>query len=261
MGALVLALRGLGSLMRMSFHRIAYEALDVCNAVEMATLDDQLAATGLPAGARALDIGCGNGAVSIRLAEGFGLSVDAVELDPGMADLARSRIAASGAADWIRLHEARSDAVLVQADPWDLIVALGVTEPVGGGVRDPQGMFSGLRAHLAPGGWLLWGDLVFVSEPSPPVRQLVEAHNTYADHEGWQATARRAGFEVASAQISPPGIWDAYGRTMQTAVADWLAAHPGHADAAAVAGAAHRLKLMFDFGQGSLGFGLYLLKA
>lgn len=244
----------------MSFHRIAYEALDVCNAVEMATLDERLRATGLAQGARALDIGCGNGAVSIRLAERFGLFVDAVELDPGMADLARSRIKASEACGRVTLREARSDAVLAKAEPWDLIVALGVTEPVGGGVREPQGMFSGLRAHLAPGGWLLWGDLVFLSEPSPPVRQLVEAHNTYADHEGWQAAARHAGFEVVSAQISPPDIWDAYGRTMQTAVADWLSAHADHTDAGAVAGAAHRLKLMFDFGQGALGFGLYLLR-
>ena len=244
----------------MSFHRIAYEALDVCNAVEMATLDERLRATGLAPGARALDIGCGNGAVSIRLAEGFGLSVDAVELSPAMADLARTLIKASGFGERVALHEARSETVLAEAEPWDLIVALGVTEPVGGGIRDPQGMFSGLRSHLVPGGWLLWGDLVFLSEPSPPVRQLVEAHNIYADHDGWQAAARAAGFEVASAQISPPDIWDAYGRTMQAAVADWLAAHPDHADAAAVAGAAHRLKLMFDFGQGSLGFGLYLLR-
>lgn len=46
--------------MRMSFHWIAYEALDVCNPVGMATLDDRVRATGLTAGARGLDIGCGN---------------------------------------------------------------------------------------------------------------------------------------------------------------------------------------------------------
>jgi cyclopropane fatty-acyl-phospholipid synthase-like methyltransferase len=246
--------------MRMSFHRIAYEALDVCNAVEMATLDDRLAAAGLQACARALDIGCGNGAVSIRLAEGFGLSVDAVELDPAMADLARSRIAASGAAGRVVLHEARSDVVLAGNPPWDLILALGVTEPVGGGVRDPLGMFTGLRPHLKPGGWMLWGDLVFLAEPAPPVRQLVEASNTYADHDGWQAAARSAGFEVVSAQISSPQTWDLYRQTMQDAVAGWLAAHPDHADAGSVAAAAYRLKLMFDFGQGTLGFGLYLLR-
>lgn len=246
--------------MRMSFHRIAYEALDVCNPVEMTTIDARVGATGIGPGARALDIGCGNAAVSIRLANDFGLTVDAVELAPAMADLARTRIATAKAADRVALHEARSTEVLAVGPPWDLIVALGVTEPVGGGVRDPLGMFEGLRPHLTPGGWLLWGDLVWLSEPAPPLRQLVEANNTYADHDGWQAAARAAGFEVVSAEISPPETWDHYTRTMLEAVADWLAAHPDHADAASVAASAHRLKLMFDFGRGMMGFGLYLLK-
>ena len=141
--------------MRMSFHRIAYEALNVCNPVDMATLDAEVRTTGLQPGARALDIGCGNASVSVRLANGFGLAVDAVELSPAMADLARKRIKAAGVEDAVVLHQAQSDAVLAQGPTWDLMVALGVTEPVGGGVRDPQGMFEGLKPHLKPGGWLL----------------------------------------------------------------------------------------------------------
>jgi cyclopropane fatty-acyl-phospholipid synthase-like methyltransferase len=225
----------------------------------MATIDDRVRATSLRPGALALDVGCGNGSVSIRLDRAFGLRVDAVELAPAMADLAQARITAAGA-DRVALHRVRSTEVLASAPPWDLIVALGVTEPVGGGVRDPQGMFEGLRPHLAPGGWMLWGDLVWLAEPAAPLRQLVEASNTYADHQGWQAAAQAAGFEVVSAQISPPKVWDHYQQTMQTAVAGWLATNPDHADAPSVAAAAHRLSLMFDFGQGTLGFGLYLLR-
>lgn len=247
--------------MRMSFHQIAYQALEVCNPVEMVTLDERVRLTGLHSGTRALDIGCGNAGVSIRLAQAFGLEVDAVELDPAMAELARSRIAAAGAADLVDLHQARASEVLAAHPSWDLIVALGVTEPVGGGVRDPLGMFEGLRPHLNPGGWMLWGDLVWLAEPAEPLRQLVEANNTYAEHEGWQAAARAAGFEVIRADISPAETWDHYRQTMQEAVAAWLAENPDHPDAASVAASAHRLKLMFDFGQGTLGFGLYLLRA
>jgi predicted O-methyltransferase YrrM len=246
--------------MRISFHRIAYEALEVCNPAEMAAIDDRVRATGLTPGARALDIGCGNAAVSIRLADAFGLSVDAVELAPAMADLARSRIAAAKVEDRVRLHETRSSEVLAANPPWDLIVALGVTEPVGDGVRDPLAMFQGLRSHLAPGGWLLWGDLVWLSEPAPPLRQLVEATNTYADDEGWQAAARAAGYEVVSADIAPAPVWDHYVTTMQDAVAAWLADNPDQPDAPSVASSAHRIRLMFEFGQGVLGFGLYLLR-
>lgn len=246
--------------MRMSFHRIAYEALDVCNPVERTTIDDRMRATNLTPGARALDIGCGNASVSIGLAQGFGLVVDAVELAPAMADLARSRIAAAAAENEVTLHEARSAEVLSAHPAWDLITALGVTEPVGDGVRDPQGMFEGLKPHLTPGGWLLWGDLVWLSEPAPPLRQLVEATNTYADHDGWQIAAHAAGLEVVSARISPPETWTHYTKTMRDAVAGWLADNPDHPDARSVAAAAHRIKLMFDFGDGVLGFGLYLLR-
>jgi len=246
--------------MRTNFHRIAYEALDVCNAVEMRWIDDTVRSSGLTEGARALDIGCGNGSVSIRLAQAHRLSVDAVELDPAMADLARSRIAASEVSASITLLQTRSADVLAVHPPWDLIVALGVTEPVGGGVRDPMGMFQGLRAHLAKGGYLLWGDLVWTSEPPTPVRQLAEAYNTYADHKGWQDAARIAGFEVLSARISPQEVWDAYARTVQDAASAWLFSHPGHPDAAGIKASAHRLRLMFEFGRGCLGFGLYLLR-
>lgn len=244
---------------RLSFHRIAYEALEVCNAVELATIETAVARTGLQPGARALDIGCGNGSVSIRLAERFRLAVDAVELDPIMAALAAERIAAAGAA--VALHVTRSGEVLTRSPPYDLIVALGATEPVGGGVRAPLAMFEGLRRHLTPGGWLLWGDLTWIAEPSPPVRQLAELANTYADDTGWRDAAAAAGFEVVSGAISPPELWDRYGETTQQAVAAWLAAHADHPDAPSVGAAAHRLKLLFDFGRGALGFGLYLLRA
>ena len=245
----------------MTYHRIAYEALDVCNAVEMATLEAAVVITALEPGARALDIGSGNGAVAIRLAERFGFRVEAVELDPGMAELARSRIAGSASRGQIILHETRSDQVLEAGAPFDLIVALGVTEPVGGNIRDPRGMFEGLARCLIPGGWLLWGDLVWLVEPTAPLKQLVELTNTYADHEGWQVAAREASFEVVSAEVSSPEVWNRYRATLQDAVGAWLDAEPNHPDAASIRSRAHQLKLMFDFGEGTLGFGLYLLRA
>ena len=245
--------------MHMTFHRIAYEALDVCNAVEMATLEAAVAEAGPPPGARALDIGSGNGAVAIRLAERFGLVVDTVELDPSMAELARSRIAASPARDRITLHQARSGDVLAASAPFDLLTALGVTEPIGGGVRDPLGMLAGLAAHLVPGGRLLWGDLTWTAEPSAPLRQIVEMTNTYADHGGWQAAARAAGLTVLSAELSSPALWNHYRGAMDAAVRDWLAANPGHPEAVAIRARADQVRMMLDFGDGALGFGLYLM--
>lgn len=245
--------------MAVNFHRIAYEALEVCNAVGMDRIDAAVSLASTAAGARALDIGCGNASVAIRLADRFGLKVDAVELDPAMAELASEQIAASPARERVTLHKARSDAVLAANPPFDLIVALGTTEPVGGGVRHPEGMLAGLAAHLAPGGHLLWGDLVWTAEPPAPLRQIVEMQNLYTDDVGWRDAAHAAGLTVRSAEVCSQAEWDAYGRTMLDAVAAWTAAHPDHPDTPALSARARQIEMMFDFGRGFMGFGLYLL--
>lgn len=243
--------------MRASFHLIAYRALDICNALEMATVQAAVARTDLAAGATALDIGCGNGAAAAMLARRFGLKVTAVERDPAMAALARERTAGSG----VVVVEAGSETVLADLPPQDLIVVIGATEAAAAGLRDPQAVFERLRGHLAPGGHLLWGDLFWDTEPPAPLRMLVEAANTYLTHDGWQSAARDAGFEVMSADVSSSQTWDRYIAAMDAAAQAWLTDHPDAPEAPGVRASAQRVKAMFDFGRPYLGFGLYLLKA
>jgi len=243
--------------MRASFHLIAYRALDVCNALEMATIEAAVARADPPAGATALDIGCGNGAVAAMLARRFGLAVTAVERDPSMAALARERTAGSGAT----VVEAGSETVLADLAPQDLIVVIGATEAAAAGLRDPQAVFERLRDHLTPGAHLLWGDLFWRAKPPEPLRMLVEAANTYLSDDGWRAAARAAGFEVVSAQATSAETWDRYTAAMDAAARAWLADNPDAPEAPAVRASADRVKAMFDFGRPYMGFGLYLLKA
>jgi ubiquinone/menaquinone biosynthesis C-methylase UbiE len=246
--------------MAMTFARIAYETLEVCNGVTKAAIEGAVSHTGLAAGAEVLDIGAGNAAVAIRLAGAFGLRVTAVEMDPGMADLARVRIAAAGAGDQVTLVEAASADVLARTAPVDLITALGTTDVTGEGRPTPEASFRALRRTLKPGGWLLWGDLVWLSEPPGPLRQMVEASNLYADHAGWQAAARAVGFDVAVADISPQPVFDDYAQGLTTAARRWLDANPAAPEAGRVRMSAGRVRAMLDYGRDHIGFGLYLLR-
>lgn len=245
--------------MRASFNRIAYEALEIGNGVATAAVEAALARTGLPAGSRAADVGTGNASVAIRAAERFGFAVTAIEHDPGMAELARVRIDASGVADRIDLIIGSAAEVLTGA-PADLIMALGVTDITGDRRPTPAAAFAWLSSRLTPGGWLLWGDLVWLAEPPGPLRQVVEAGNLYADDSGWKTAASGAGFEVVSAEISPQAVFDAYAAGADKAARGWLDANPDAPEAAAVRASADRVKAMFEVGRPFIGFGLYLLR-
>jgi len=246
--------------MRVAFHHIAYQPLAVCNALSMERLEATAARAGLKPGAAVMDIGCAYGEVSIHLARIFEAQVTAVELDPVMVEGAEARIQAAGLADQITVRSETSAAALAALPVFDLIVAIGTTEPAGKGLREPAAVFAALAEHLTPDGALLWGDLFWKEEPPAPLRQLVETGGYYVSHDEWQAAARTAGMTVVSAEISDDAEWAAYRTAMEGAIADWLDAHPDHADAPSVVATAHRIKMMLDFGAPFLGFGLYLFQ-
>lgn len=244
----------------MTFNRIVYETLNVCNAVDMAVIETAVARTGLAPGARVVDVGTGNASVALRLADGFGFAVEAVEFDPVMADLARSRIEAAGARGRVALSVASAAEALGDATGLDLITALGTTNLTGEGRPSPEAGFAFLAERLAPGGWLLWGDLVWLGEPPAPLRQIVEATNSYADDAGWTAAAQAAGLELVWREISSQAVFDAYVQTTADAVTAWLEAHPEAPEAEAVRFHAGRTATVFEFGRGLFGFGLYLFR-
>lgn len=245
----------------LTFQRIAYEVLEVCNGVEIAAIEAAIARTGLGGGATAIDIGTGNATVAIHLARRFGLSITAVELDPDMADLAQARIDAAAVGDRVSLKVSRSAAVLAATAPVDLIVALGTTDVSGEGRPTPEAGFIALRRSLKPGGWLLWGDVVWLSDPPAPLRQITEATNLYTDDAGWRAAAVAAGFEVIEGRLSSQTVFDAYAGDSIAAARAWLETHPGAPDAPSIRFNADRVQAIMEFGRGFVGFGLYLLRS
>lgn len=245
--------------MSTSYNRIAYEALEVCNGVTLNAVEGAVARTGISPGETAADVGTGNATVAIRLAQRFGLQVTAIEYDPGMAELAGERIAASGAT--VDLVVGSAADVLADLPPLDLITALGTTNVNGEGRPTPGAGFAFLKTRLKPSGHLLWGDLVWIAEPPAPLRQIAEATNQYADDMGWKTAAEAAGFEIVWSEVSPQAVFDAYATAADTAARDWLTSNPDAPEAATVQAAADRVKMVLEFGRPFIGFGLYLLKA
>ena len=250
----------MSSRLPMSFQRIAYEVREVCNGVELSVLEAAVARTGLGEGATAIDIGTGNATVAIRLAQRFGLAIAAVELDPVMADLARSRIEAANAGHQVSLTIARAAQMLARTEPVDLIVALGTTDVSGEGRPTPEAGFIALRRSLKPGGWLLWGDVVWLADPPAPLRQITEVTNQYTDDAGWRAAAAAAGFEVVKGRISPHAVYDAYVCDSLAAARAWVEVHPEAPEAASIVFNADRVQAIMEFGRDYIGFGLYLLR-
>lgn len=244
----------------MTFQRIAYETLEVCNGVELSVIEAAVARSGLGAGASVIDIGTGNATVAIRLAQRFGLTIAAVEMNPVVADLARSRIEAAGAGDRVSLTVARSAEMLARTEPVDLIVALGTTDVSGEGRPTPEAGFIALRRSLKSGGWLLWGDVLWRAEPPAPLRQITEATNLYTDDAGWKAAAEVAGFQVVEGWISPQDVYDAHLEDVVAAARAWVEAHPEAPEAGSIRLSADRVQAIVEFGRDYIGFGLYLLR-
>ena len=85
---------------------------------DAALVVDVLAALGLPASARVLDLGCGKGAVAVAIAKAFRCRVEGIELFEPFIDACRARAAAADVSDRCTFRHG------------DILKAAGRTEPV-----------------------------------------------------------------------------------------------------------------------------------
>jgi SAM-dependent methyltransferase len=240
---------------------IAYRELEFCNPLSASVLDQTLAVARLAPGAATLDLGCGNAAMSIHLAETHGFQVDAIERSPAMAAIATERLAGRGAPGAVRLHNIASRDFLDGGPVFDLIVCTGASGVVEG-PPEPAAVMAALKPHLKPGGFLLWGDGYWKRDPDPMFVAMLGNLAAYKTHAENIAAGEAAGLVPYYAITSPDQDWDDFSWRMTAAVEHWLAAHPDDPDAASVRqrGAVMRAAYVAQ-GRDTLGFGLYLFRA
>lgn len=131
-------------------------------------------------GMSALDFGCGPGFFTLELARLVGLAghVTAVDLQPGMLEKARHKLARAGLEERVTFRESRA-AAIGAAGPFAFALVFHVLHEV----PDPGRFLGELRPLLAPGGRAL------VAEPA--------FHVSRGEFAAALETARRAGFVVA----------------------------------------------------------------
>ncbi|MCA3701103.1 MAG: methyltransferase domain-containing protein [Brevundimonas sp.] len=242
------------------YHHIAYLGVDIANPVTIEAVLAMADRSGLPAGAKVLDIGAGTGGVSAALARRFRYQVHAIERDPVMVSHIADRVERDGLADRVTLVRGVAPQALDVLAPADMMVALGSSRIGGSDVTTAAGMFQVLADLLASPGYILWGDLTWIATPPEPLRQIVSLSSIYESDDGWKAAAEAAGMTCVSAELSPQAVWDDFFGTADRRVRDWLEANPGVEGRESLQARADQIRATFDFGRPYLGFGLYLFR-
>lgn len=238
------------------FSTIAHRAHRLCNPVDPAVLDRVLDSLALGAGARALDVGCGKGAVLVDLAARHG--VTGVGVDINTAFLADGRTLAErlGVAGSVTLIE--REALRLEASPasFDLGLCIGSTHALGG---YPETLRE-LARMVRPGGHALVGQGYWRREPEPEyLERLGATADEMTTHEGNIAAGVAAGLEARGAWTSSVADWDRYEDLYADTVERFVADHPKDPDAPMMLGRIRRWRETYRlWGRETLGFGLYL---
>jgi SAM-dependent methyltransferase len=239
---------------------IAHGAHRFQSPVTPESLDRALAFARLKPGARVFDLGCGHAGISLHLAERYGARVEAVERSPIMAELAAGRLKGRGSPGSVTLHTCPSTEFLTGAEPCDLLIGIGAVQLAAGAA--PAEMLRSLAAHVRPGGAVLWGESIWLTEPGEILRQLLgPAATVYLGHAESVGAGEAAGLLPLYATTASEQDWDDYAWRYATAVEDHVAAHPEDPDGPALQGRVRAWRALYlHQARGVMGFGLYLFR-
>ncbi len=142
--------------LRAAFDRAApsYDANAQVQRIAVRRLAARIAALALPARPRVLEIGCGTGLLSEALVEALGpADFTFTDLSPAMVEACRARAGDIGAAEFRVMDAERPD--IESGEGFDLVCASLAFQ----WLEDLPGALAGLKALVAPGGWLAYAAL------------------------------------------------------------------------------------------------------
>lgn len=228
-----------------------YEGLVFWGPYDEAMIDALIGAADIPAGGRAVDVGCGNGALLLGLAQARDVAVIGVDRSQAALDLAAARFADAGLAP--RATWLAQDAGSLSFDDGSLDVVAWLGGPhVGDGHAGTMQTFA---RWLRPGGTLLLGQGFWASPPPPAYLEATGiALADLDDEEAMLAAVRAAGFAVHERLASTRAHWDAFEDTIHANHERLAEQDPDPAHLAAKR-AWHDAQVRW--GRDVMGFGLY----
>lgn len=140
-------------------------------------------------GMRVLDLGCGKGAVSIRLAQELGISFKGIDLMPEFIDQARAKATELGLSELCSFEVGEAGESLKNERDYDCLIFGAVGNILG----DHQTTLQALTAAIKKGGYLLFDDAYILDKPGGPQLNFEQEYPTY---EQWQAIFKALNLEL-----------------------------------------------------------------
>jgi SAM-dependent methyltransferase len=210
--------------------------------------------SGLSAGHRVIDFGCGFAEVLILWAEKFGISGVGVDIRPYACDRARAKITRRGLDN--RLSVVCQDAAAYAFEPgtYDVAICFGATFIWEGF----QGTLQNLKRAVRPGGQLVIGEAYWRHNQVPLEYTRREIFPTEFDI---LRMARAAGMTIQAVLRASEADWDRYVSAEWTGLFDWLETNPKHLDREQVIGHLNQIQEeYFEYIRAFLGWGVYILE-
>ncbi|MGZ3477578.1 MAG: SAM-dependent methyltransferase, partial [Polyangiales bacterium] len=132
---------------------VGHRDLDILNPVSSPKLDAAIEALELSRSSRALDLGCGKGALVARIERKFSCESIGVDRSPALVDAARNPN--------VKVGDAKE--FLAHGGLWDAIACVGSSHIFG----DAASTLAAIVPHLAPNGRVLLGEGYWRREPAP----------------------------------------------------------------------------------------------
>lgn len=240
------------------YSAIAHGELIYWNPIDPERLGAWLGQLPLGPGSRALDVGCGRGALLLDIAARHGCQGVGVDSHPAAIEHARAASARqpdSAAIEWIC---GPFDVAAQAPASFDLVACLGAGHACGGFAQ----ALETLTPLLIPGGQLLVGEGFWAREPDPGYLAFLGAGpDDLLTHEGNRQLAEQGGLVCRRSHAASPAEWSHYEDTYAANVVAHVAAHPDDPEAATMT---ERIDAWRDaylrWGRQTLGFGLYLFE-